>query len=210
MPKERQTKSKLITIAIKAMKNEKGSITIEAAIIYPIIFLVLMTLIYFMMGLYRQVSALAVADLSVEEAKVLAKEGDKLYGGLSRKNIKNQLKTKGEKDAPLLLIGGYLDDANVTVERNLFFQKIRVTVSKSYPTGVDFIDSMLGEPGKGFTVDVESGSKIMDQAEFIRNVDMMSDFAGRIPAVAKFKQSYNKKLDEISNKIKDYFKTDEN
>jgi len=190
------------------MRSEKGSITVEAAIIYPIVILVLVTLVFFMIGLYRQVSILSVVNLSVEETAELTNGKDTpLYGMLTSDEIKDSLMNKGEEDTPLLLFGGYLDEALVRRKNNLFFQKINVSVYKSYPVGVSFIDALLGEDGKGFTIYAESEAIIRDPTEFIRNVDMVSDFASRIPSIYQLKTGYRQKLENINSKLVDVFES---
>lgn len=191
------------------MISEKGSITVEAAIVYPIVLLVLVTIIFFMIGLYRQVSILSVVNLSVEEAIEIAKtENASLYGGLTADEIKECLKNKGARDDSLLILGNYLDDADVRLDKNMFYKKINVSIYKTYPTGISFVDSMLGDEENGFTIYAESESIMRDPAEFIRNVDMISDFASRIPVVANLQGKYRNNLESINSKITDAFSTE--
>jgi hypothetical protein len=199
------------------MNSIRGSTTVEAAIIYPLVIMVLLALVFFIVGLYRQVDILTVVNLAAEEGALQIQSGISagasskvpLYTLPSANELKESLKKQGLADTPLLTKGGYLNDSSVVLENKFFYKKIIVSVEKSYATGVSFIDSILGSAEDGFTVYVKNESVVLDPAEFIRNVDMAADMTDKIPGMSGFKQKYNGLLEKIKNNITSFFSEEE-
>ena len=90
------------------MNSIRGSTTVEAGIIYTLVIMVLLALVFFIVGLYRQVDILTVVNLAAEEGALQIQSGISagasskvpLYTLPSANELKESLKKQGLADTP--------------------------------------------------------------------------------------------------------------
>ena len=205
-------------------KNQfpKGNITVEAAIIYPIVFLVLAALFFFMIGLFRQVYVQYVADLAAERGSQYMQQSavDMDTGYLDQKNIsKTPLYFGKDSNASKntitsfiasklqnhILTKGWVSTIDVSFNDYIIYKELNVKVNMSYPTRISMVDTLLGSKTEGFVVKSNAKAVISDPAEFIRNVDMTGDLVLQIPGMSNYPAKYSGFIKDIKTKINGYF-----
>lgn len=229
---------------MRSPKKLKGSMLVEAAIIYPMFFMILVAIIFIAIGMYQQSSARYAADTAAREAsrylvnqQVALGNGYKVVNGnlvspskpslyasmfavpfgdkttYSRKTAETF--TTSAKDAKLKDIEAYAlqlyqersvfppSEFYVTIETKNFvlYRHIQVNITATYRTGIGFIDAMLGDYQHGYIVSAKSTATIKEEAELIRNIDFVGDYAMRVPALRRLSNGYQNLLNSFVAKI---------
>lgn len=206
------------------MKNNRGSVTLEASIIAPITILCVIALIYMAAILYQKACLQKEADLAVERAaavwsnskrdintgalSISGLEGDELYSRLFDQHKHEKLdRLKSSIDLKRSVLKG---DEYITagVVDYVVYKKLIVTVEGEYkiPGG-----KLLGIFGIGdkFTVEARSEAVINDPAEFIRNTDLVIDTVREIkrefPQLGEAGDKLREIMNSINGRISDFF-----
>lgn len=218
--------NKLIREAFRH-RPTNGAITVEAAIIFPLVLCVIVFIMYMVFFLYQfaylQSSASYVADRSANEWRHLNKgatsedimEGRslvynkpdlywRLYDFSQREKISVLDQYNGLKTGEHRLIKGN-STSSIRYINGIFTKKLVVTTEEVYKTPVDIVTRGLGLKNI-FGVNIKAESTVLDPAETIRTVDFTMDILQKNEKTKDLKDKYFEKIEEINEGIRDLLK----
>ncbi len=214
-------------------KSCKGSVTVEASIIFPVVFFCTMALIYMGILLYQHMVVQAAADSAVlmgaaawdnphkalETGSVSLK--DLGSGGLYWRLVDFDKEKKQSKLAGFLLdkvdstkkgnTSILKGDAQVVagMEDYIAYKKLKVTITCSYGIPMGGLLKIFGF-GNRYTVKAESTAVINEPVEFIRNTDYILDIEKeleqRVPALQKLGSKSRQVIQKIQETAIKFFK----
>ncbi|MCT4688727.1 TadE family protein [Vallitalea sp.] len=197
-----------------------GSLTVEAALVFPIVFFGVISLIYIGIYLHDVTCMKAIVNetadryelayvgkIDFDTGKVLSNDSRLnrgLYwrfksGNILRDNVKTYV-TKQMKNQ--LILKDDKINVGIKVTNSVLRKKVTITVNKDFNTPINVINKILSINNRQLTMCVNSKVVINDQAELIRNVDLLDDISDYIPSINKAKMIYKDKV----NKIVDFFR----
>lgn len=199
--------------------NRKGSIVVETALIFPIIFLTVVALIYMCLFLYEKFYLQFLADLVAERGATTwgnfkkdislgyVSKDDLNAGGLywrlfdlnrdkKEENLRDYLNRKLN---PLKVLNPHYI-SNVEVVDCISYKKLIVTVQADYRLPLGKILQKFGLSNGYYTISARAESVINEPAEFIRNTDFIVDLGKEIEE--KF-PGYGKKVNQIRKTVKE-------
>ncbi|TQS74631.1 hypothetical protein DX933_11895 [Ornithinibacillus gellani] len=170
-------------------KEEKGSFTIEATLLFPILLILVLLFVFFSLVVYEKVtlqykanqlasqmaqswesSTMDMSTRELGESDYVTFNGDGLYWRITSNNGFNKfglnLSDNGVVSKKKARAGEYA--GNITFDNGLFLQKINVSLNKQLALP-EVISDMLGVSQVGAT----ASHPIVDQTEMIRNTDFM-------------------------------------
>ena len=186
--------------AYKTYKRlDRGSITVEASIITPIIILSILAVIYAGFILYQRALLQSAAgraaqdgaaswknvsaEVSTGKTKVEELADGGLYWRLFEAEREDKLRNI-KKYAEALMAGCNLlrpesSAVAVDIKDYIIYKRLEVTMENSYLLPVSSIMKMFGSSGQ-FKLTVSSFAVIDDPAELIRNTDFIVDIEGEL------------------------------
>lgn len=207
--------------------SERGSLTIETAIIFSIVFFMVIALIYTAMLMYQYAYLQSLASKAAQRGAAIYPESckDMFTGSIY---VSDMLVTdpydsifNSQKDTKDSKVGNYIKtqvstyslfeqgQPKITVEsmNYIFYQKIRVTVRADYKLPAGNLLKVFGL-SSSFPVTASSEAVVDNPAEFIRNTDFISETASGIISEANsgsgmdFKNNLSKALGKITSLFK--------
>lgn len=193
------------------LESKKGSTTIEAALIFPIIFLSIIALIFVCIFLYEQAYMKSLADRAAERGAAIWKnpQSDMTISLVKLEHFKDNdpywriydtNKSKKEEKIEQYLkksLSQYsilqsrdkdapMNTTDIEFSANLknyiVYKKLVVTVKKKFKLPIGNILNVFGIDNT-ITIYAESETVINEPAEFIRNADFAIDMGKRIDAL---------------------------
>ncbi len=188
------------------LKNNKGSMTVEASLIFPVIFLIVVGLIYITVFLYEQAYVKSLADRASERGAAIWKnpesdmqigmvkledfqENDpywRLYdGNIAAKensieayitNLLAEYSILKNKDSAGKVTG---ITVNAEVKNYIVYKKLTVNVIKSFDLPLGNALSIFGIE-RTVSISAKSEALIYEPAEFIRTTDFVIDMGERV------------------------------
>jgi len=181
-------------VALQSDKEPKGSITVEASIVVPIVILSIMALIFIGFLLYQRSLLQVAADTAVEKgAAVWSRHAaDMSTGEITSAELKDQglywRIYDTDKDSALKKIENYETDladkrtllhskdsaVEAYIRDYVIYKRLEVTVENSYHIPLGSFLKIFGAKDC-FTIKVTAYSIIDDPTELIRNTDFIID-----------------------------------
>lgn len=214
--------------SICILKRQRGSITVEASIIIPIVILSLIAAIYAGTLLYHRACLQAAADNAAERG-ILAWNG---AGGdfESRETEISRIGVQGlyrrifdplekEKEAWLacyavsaqgapLILGEPERHVRVEVKNYLIFQKLAVTIEETYRPPLGKLADIFGF-GETYVLKAGAEAIVNDPAEFIRNTDFVIDIEKELekkyPGFGSLADEIRRVMADVKEKISSFF-----
>jgi len=218
-----------------SLKRNNGSTTIEAALIFPLIFLSIIALIYVSIFLYEQAYIKSLADRAAERGAAIWKnpKSDMTISLVKLEHFKendpywrvsdSQEKLKEEKveqylrnslkEYSILQSRDKKAPMNTTdiefsakLKNYIVYKKLVVTVEKKFKLPIGDALTVFGIDN---TVVIQANSEalINEPAEFIRNTDFAIDMGKRInAATGNGLEKIIDKVNSFRNKIEEFFK----
>ena len=201
----------------KKNKSDKGSITVEASIVVPIVILSIVAFIFIGLLLYQRALLQSTADEascagaaswcaseSVGEIalywRIYDTNTDEKIGNIE-KYAQERLKNKNILKAQITNIHAKITDYKI-------YRKLEVTLENKYKIPVAGFLRIFGF-NNYFTIRVNSCAVIDEPAEFIRNVDFVIDVEKELeekhPEIKDFAQKTRDTISEIKSKIDKLF-----
>ncbi|HHW48862.1 MAG TPA: hypothetical protein GXX14_09630 [Clostridiaceae bacterium] len=208
---------------------QKGSITVEAAIVIPVVILSIVVVIYIVLIMYQKAYMQAVAD---DAASRGAAAWDKSASSLETIRVeKENLGDRGlywriydpEKTSRQKAVEEYLDRkygrygilressrwSMAELKDYIIYKKLVVTMENSYRLPIGGLLSMFGIDGY-FTIKAKSEAVVNEPVEFIRNIDFLIDMERklerRFPALKNLGDRTREIMGEIKDKIFELFR----
>jgi hypothetical protein len=167
------------------MNNSKGSFTVEAAIVFSVVFLVTAAIVYIFIIMYQYTTMQSVADEACTYgAYYYVNQSGENYGIVDNGDLYWRIfDAKEDKTSKLAeyinkkLIGYLPHDKNYVSTRlfnRFLIKQLEISVSEEFPIPVGNLLSVFGIPS---TISLSAGanSPLDDKAEFIRNMDTVTD-----------------------------------
>ncbi len=210
--------------------KNRGSMTVELALIFPFIIVTILVAIHILIILYQYATLQSLVNHTGEEAaKVwgkiqshqditqLMKTGQvelkdlktPLYWRLTlldnttikEKKVEDYLKTRLKEKS---ILGLKESKVSVQYKDYIIHKEITVEVSVKYKIPIPFVREVI-DFKDGYTAKVTSKSRVKDSAELIRNVDFVLDTMNDFEITKNLKTQYNELLVLVKEKISDYF-----
>ncbi|MDT8718571.1 pilus assembly protein [Clostridium sp. 19966] len=203
--------------------NQRGSFTVEAALLLPIVFAVLIILMYICVIMYNRTQLSAVGhDVSERASMMLSSPNievdtgemitnDNLYSRLFATNTQSKINDVKAYFNKRKLDIGFLDpqsDVEIGYVNYLFYRKIKIKIQDHYDLPLKGLIQLLHFPGT-YNDEVDVNLIVNDPVEVTRNVDFVSyafdELGHRFTVVQKTKSSYDaiiNKLNELADKWK--------
>ncbi len=215
---------------LQRIKTENdGYLTVEAAMVFSVLFFSLIFILFIGMVLYQEVNLQGLAIRASERGSVIysSRVSDMASGMktlddfLIRDPYRNvPFMDSGKKSDYTSVINTYIsqnlgkqdvisgevrNSGNyVTVEDYLIEKRVKVTIQSGYRMPVDSIAEMFGQEGP-FEVHTAAVSAVVDSPDFVRNVDLAMDVVKQTEIFGSVENGYNKIRDAI-DKVKDLLK----
>ena len=190
------------------MKKKDAFMTVEATLIFPIIFLSIMLLIFMGLVMYQQCSLFSLAARSASRGSIIYTTCSKNLdtGSLSYEDFKDRnpyrfIWDSEAKDKTNMInnyVKSHIGDNNAYTgldktgtyasRQGGMFKKIYVKINMDYNNPVKGIARMFGVQGI-FKVDVYATAPVSEPVELIRNVDLVVDYLNRYAGGAMEKLS---------------------
>lgn len=215
-------------------KNNKGSTTVEAALIFPFIFLSIIALIYVCIFLYEQAYVKSLADRAAERGAAIwknpssdmsislvklehFKENDpywRIYDNNENpkekkveqylKNSLNEYSILQSRDKEARMNTTDIE-FSADLKNYVVYKKLVVNVKKKFKLPIGNALSIFGIDNT-VVIEAQSEALINEPAEFIRNTDFAIDMGKRIDAATgnNFEKIRDKAL-KLINDIKEKF-----
>ncbi len=200
------------------VNHRKGSITVEAAVIVPIVIIAVMVVLHIVLIIFQSCIMHIVANniseraaavwqkpyISFETGKTTKSDIAKL--GLYRRWDFSSSVDQGElqeRGINMLKKASILKSEDVSVDiqyqNTVISQKVIVKLSAGYTNPLGGLTRAWGL-GSKTQLNVQSQSVIDDPVEFIRSSDFILETASKVPLISEFESKWN----EIVNKIVKY------
>lgn len=171
---------------IKELRNRKGSFTVEAAIVFSVVFILITALVYLFIIMYQYAFLQSVVD---QAANVGGCYYCNQYGDDYNSKLNSNLywrtfdKEASYKKAQL---NNYISESlkKIIIDSNIYFdnstsykfllKQVNVNIEAQYPLLIGNMFKIFGIPT---TIDIkaQSNSPMCDNAEFVRNMDLVID-----------------------------------
>jgi len=209
----------------RKITQDTGSMTIELAIIFPMIICVMIVIFYSLMLYYQQVVTRSVVDETLNQVSLIwgrLREGESAQGLLQQGELSGtkeaiywQMGVFDHKQEKKQLIEAHVREqleksqlltpkstvVEISFSNYFIFQRVGITAALTYDPPFPFIDYFIA--GR---LRVTSTSLVKEQTEIIRNVDFAGDLLEEFQTTQKLKAQYFEKMKEAQRKVKDFFK----
>ncbi|MFZ5988444.1 MAG: TadE/TadG family type IV pilus assembly protein [Bacillota bacterium] len=202
--------------------NKKGSITVEASLIVPVVILVVIVMVYMLMLMYQKAYIQSVANQSAENGAAMwnSPYKDIFMQQILKKNMKNTLPywrifdgnkadklDKVEEYAKYYVekysIVGFKRESEAFADLNdkIIYKKLVVVIThKYYLPGGNLLRQVGLNPEQTFVV--KSEAVINEPSEFIRNTDFVVDVVREIDqATGSHGQNFKEKIGDKFSKM---------
>ncbi|GAA6297235.1 hypothetical protein F220043C3_56690 [Enterocloster asparagiformis] len=214
-------------IRLKLKSSQDGYMTVEATMIFSVLFFSLIFIMFMGMVLYQEVNMQSLAVRASERGAVIysSRVSDMTTGVKELEDFTERdpyrnvpFMDSGNKENYKALLNSYVgvnlgrndvitgqveNPGNyVTIEDNLISKKIKVSIQGGYRMPVDSIAEMFGKEGP-FEVNTTAVSAVVDSPDFVRNVDLAMDVVKQTAVFESVEKGYNaimealKKLTDI-------------
>lgn len=168
------------------MTNSKGSFTVEAAIVFSVVFLLTAALVYIFIILYQYTTVQSIADeVCTYGAYYYVSQAGENYGLVRNSNLNWRLYDKKTEDK-INKLNDYINKkteeslfhsknyVNIYVDNKFLLKQLNVSISEQYHIPAGDLFNIFGIPS---SVSLKAGanSPLDDKAEFIRNQDTVAD-----------------------------------
>lgn len=216
-------KKGFLTTGRQRSDAQDGYLTIEAAMVFPVLFFSLIFILFLGMVLYQHVNLQSIAVQASERGSVIYSSRVKdmsagvktLDDFLVRDPYRNvPFMDGGNKAGYSAIINTYIDGQMgrrdiiegsgqnsgdyVEVEDYLIEKRIKVHIHSNYEMPIVSIPAMFGQEGP-FEVDTTVVSAVTDSPDFVRNVDLAADVIRQTSVFDSVQSGYNKIQDCIED-----------
>lgn len=198
----------------KLQTKWRGSLTVEASLIFPIVFFAIVSLLYMSIYLHDSTVLKAITNEAAERFQLAYANRVDIQSGhvlTPKERLSKGLYWRWAKQ------GGYEDDVSAFImkeaQRRLLLkddqlhmttdiknyilkQHLTIEVRKKFSTPLDPVNQLLGI-STGINMVVQSKTSMRDPAEVIRNMDYLDDLSDYLGPVKAAKEKYREKVKDI-------------
>ncbi|MBB5196199.1 TadE/TadG family type IV pilus assembly protein [Anaerocolumna cellulosilytica] len=185
----------------------KGSYTVEASLLFPIIFFIIIWLIYLGFYLHDKNRLNVIVDDSLLKARYLIENETDLTAGdvnyevyIKRGVLYGFIGSLNEKEVLLLeyvnnqLKSGLLIADNITVQTRLDRWKVGMEINADFSVPIIQVQKLFR---RKLTLTAVKEIPLMDTEEFLRMFDIFSGVAEKIPAAEKVLNGLSRLLKKV-------------
>lgn len=203
--------------------NRKGSLVVEAALVFPIVFLAVIAVIYICMLMYQRTYIQTLANLAADRGAATWNNftRDTTLGRTDKVNLdasglywrlfdfnkttkEHNLKDYIEKRLGAYSILGSDKQVSIQVVDYIAYKKLVISINDSYRIPVGSVLKIFGL-GDRYTISVKSEAVINEPVEFIRNTDFVLDmereFEDKYPGYGRLVHKIRDTMSSLKDKI---------
>ncbi len=216
-----------VTVEVRKTKGNKGSITVEASIIVPLVILSIVGAVYMGLVLYQRVLVQSAAEAAAEAGAsawpsgtcnvVLVKpdkesfEEFKLYRRLFDSDKESRLENIEEYALNMAqrheLIQAVESSAEALVKDYAVYRKLEVKICKRYKLPLGKFMKMFGGSDT-FKIEVKAVSTIDEPVELIRTTDFIIDIEKKLenqfPQIKNLGEKSRSTINEIKGRLEQF------
>ncbi len=194
------------------MKNVKGSFTVEASMIFSVVFLMVAAFVYLFVIMYQYVNTQSVADEAATKGayyyvnqtaeKYSSYKINEMYWRMYDTSKNKKVSAISDYVNKLLNNSILLTENNITVNTNskILMKSLRIEIQEKYPLPVGNLFDIFGL-SPVLSLKAVSTSPLDDNAEFIRNLDIVNDIRNCIQNSDNKWIGEDSKLEDIIEKM---------
>ncbi len=194
------------------MKNTKGSFTVEASLVFSVVFLMVAAFVYLFVIMYQYVNVQSIADeAATKGAHYYVNETAEKYSSYKINELYWRIydTDKGKKiNAISNYVNKLLDKSVFSAENKVYvntknkilMKNINIEIQEEYPLTVGNMFDIFGL-SPVLSLRAVSTSPMDDNAEFIRNMDIVKDIHNCIQNRDNKWIGEDTKLDDIIKKL---------
>lgn len=168
------------------MKNSKGSFTVEAAMVFSVVFLMVTVLVYVFIIMYQYVTIQSIAnEVATKGAYYYVNQNGEDYGSYKIDQLYwrvNDTKKDQKNSAIVDYVKKFLNQSVFPTENNVYanthnellFKRLEIDIEEQYPLPVGSLFDIFGL-SPILSLKARSNSPLDDNAEFMRNMDTVTD-----------------------------------
>ncbi len=194
------------------MKNSKGSFTVEASMVFSVVFLMVAAFVYLFVIMYQYVNAQSVANEAATKGayyyvnqtseKYSSYKINEMYWRMYDTSKNKKVSAISDYVNKLLNNSILLTENNITVNTNskILMKNLRIEIQEKYPLPVGNLFDIFGL-SPVLSLKAVSTSPLDDNAEFIRNLDIVKDIRNCIQNSDNKWIGEDSKLEDIIDKM---------
>ncbi len=194
------------------MKNTKGSFTVEASMVFSVVFLMVAAFVYLFVIMYQYVNAQSIADEAATKGayyyvnqtaeKYSSNKINEMYWRMYDTSKNKKVLAISDYVNKLLNNSILLTENNISVNTNSKFlmKNLRIEIQEKYPLPVGNLFDIFGL-SPVLSLKAVSTSPLDDNAEFIRNMDIVKDICNCIQNSDNKWIGEDSKLEDIIEKM---------
>ena len=205
-------RKQFMTVPTKGCFNKRGSFTVEAAIIFSVVFLLLVVLVYLFIVMYQYINLQSVASETAnrgsayyvkqfENYSYWPKEENPYWRFIDTKSFDKKSKLQ---DFALKNLFPTIFPSNITVDINnkrvYLSSQLVVCINDNYKLPAGNLLELFGFP-QTFELSSQISSPLEDNAEFVRNLDMVVDIKNCLLNSDNKWIGSNSKLSEVIDRM---------
>lgn len=195
--------------------NPRGSITIEASLIFPFILLILMITIYIIIYAHEMACLQSLANSAVLEIQKYYQDSnysDRIernlyFDGLSEEAISEHVINLVNQGAKEQLLIKDRESLQVEIKKQsyLIYQKFELSIKKDVSIPIKRLDNWINiSCNSSIPMKAVVKTKYFQPTECIRGMDFVDDLTSEIEVVKPIKSKYNSILEKIENTINEW------
>lgn len=178
----------------------KGSFTIEASMIFPIVLLALVAFLFIGIYVHEVTSLQAIAN------KLSSETSELTYKYSEEELIKKVIEEVIEEVNKLTIRDLMLQQGEVTVDckisKQLLSSQIELTITKTFMTPIKRLNQFMKDTSiSKIQMQVHSTCKFNEPTRFIRAIDFMDDVTSEVTVTNDLKENYRDMMNQIKEII---------
>lgn len=199
------------------MKRFKGSLTVEAALVFPMVIFAVIALIFIIIYLHDATCLKTIVNETAEKMKMdinkqVSLEGNilsptkKLSNGLywrfNKENhiyIEQKVSKYIKKEVEEQLILNEHDNVviSTSINNDIIKQTLVIEVKKNVSTSIGIINQMLNNDDIGLNISVKSTIDLTESVEVIRMINFLNDTSDSIVGLKDLRKELYDKVDNV-------------
>ncbi len=168
------------------MKNTKGSFTVEASLVFSVVFIMVAAFVYIFTIMYQYVNVQSIADEAVTKGayyyvnqtgeSYCSDSINEMYWRIYDTNKNKKVSGINNYVNKLLSKSMFPSENNVSVDtyNKILMKNLQIEIQEKYPLPVGNMFDIFGLSSV-LSLKAMSNSPLDDNAEFIRNMDIVKD-----------------------------------
>lgn len=177
----------------------KGSFTVEASFVFPLILFVLITLLFIALYMHEITCLQAIAHRVSACAQVVLEDTNKEN---CQQVISEEVERLAKRD--LILKQGRVKVV-CQITQGLVSSHLDLNIQKEFMTPFKAVNQLMNSSRKSsLQMEVRSSTQLIDPTHIIRGIDFIDDVSSEITVTKKLKEKYSDIIDQLETIIDDW------